>query len=127
MPKRERTIDGKMGMAGPVTKELEAKEEDQITAVDAVIEPAASTELRLQVVEEMRKRLDAMHFICLLHNVYFQKPVNKQESMHGKLLLDSVHLVLSDPLYDILCHHDENDSHYDLCTLASIAVAVVPA
>lgn len=60
MPKCYRQPDETTVAAGPVTKKVDVKKEDQRMEVDDVMEPAASCELGSHLVEVMRKVREAM-------------------------------------------------------------------
>lgn len=69
MPKRQRTVDKTIGRAELVIRESEVNKEDQVMKRGDVTELAASIELRSQVVETMKKQLEAIYPKLSFHNV----------------------------------------------------------
>lgn len=63
MPKYERVLDGMTDVAGPVTKPVAVKEENEVMEVVDVTEPARSFDLGLQGVDRMREMQGLKYFI----------------------------------------------------------------
>lgn len=66
-----------MSVAGPVTKEVEVKEDAHITDMFDMTVPAVAPRLGLQVIEEMITVSEAMYPTCSFQNSYFQEPVDE--------------------------------------------------
>lgn len=66
-----------------------------------VTEPSALHELGSQMAESMKKLWETMYLICLVHNVDFLELLDEQWSTCGEYFLNSVDLLLSDPLYNV--------------------------
>lgn len=112
--RRQRTPAGGINAAGPVTEEVEVKENVQIIVVLDMTESAGSPELASRVIKGKRKMREAMHSICSPHDVDFRKPVEEQKLMHARSLLGSVDLVLSDPPCTVRSCSEEANSHYNV-------------
>lgn len=72
--------------------------EDQVTEVADMMELVASPELKAQVDGATGKVREAMYHLCSFQNVDFRKLVDKHTITHEESLLESVNLLLSDPL-----------------------------
>lgn len=88
-----------MHVAGPVIKDVEVKEEDEVMEVVDLTEQQASPGLGFQLDEAMRNVWKAMHPVCLLQNADFRELVKEHEPRHGESLMDCVDLVLSKKPY----------------------------
>lgn len=76
-----------------VTKQVDAKEEDQVMeAVDMTKLPASPKPGR-QVAETMTNVLEAMQLAYSIHNIGFRELMNDREHTQEEFLLDSVDLV----------------------------------
>lgn len=93
----QRTMDEMMGAAKPIIEEVKVKEEEQVMEVVDLTEPAASSELVLQMVQALIKVRKAKYYICSFYNIDFRELVNEHELTHEEFLFDSVDLVLRDP------------------------------
>lgn len=97
--KSQWTIPKIMGTVGLMNEELEVKEDVQKMEMVKVTELMASSGLRPQMVESIRKVLEEMCCICLFDDVDQRELVDEHRLTNAVCLLKSVNLALSDPPY----------------------------
>lgn len=113
-----------MGTAGPTTKKVKLKLEDQVVEKVDVAEPGSMLKLGTQVLEAMWKVRAVMCPVSLFQNADFQELVEEQELTYGENLLDSLDSLLADPPYNVRSDRKNVYSYYDVSTLGTMAIAV---
>lgn len=73
------------------------------------------------MVMAMKNLRETLYTVCSFHDVYFLDLVDKHESRPGKVLLDSVCLILRDPSYNVLRDREDANYQYDVSNLDSLA------
>lgn len=77
------------------------EEKDNVMQMVDLLEPAASSELAVQVVKVMSQVRNAMYPICSIHIVDIQELVDEHEPTHGECVLNSVDFLLFDQPYNV--------------------------
>lgn len=120
----QRTIDEMTDVAGSVAEDVEVKEGDQVMEGADVTDPAALSEIILQVVKVTRNVREAIYAICSLHNVDLLELVDEKELTNGSYLSDSFDLLLNDQVCNVRSDREENSSHCGVLTLDGMGEVV---
>lgn len=97
VPKHQLKICEMIDAAGPVTKKVKLEEKDQVMETIGVTEPETSPELSPQVVQAMKKLLEAIYPVLSCQNVDLREFLDEHKLTCEEPLSDSVDMFAQRP------------------------------
>lgn len=113
-----------MSAAGPVTKDVKVKHQNQVMELVDVTDLAASPEPGPQGADVMREVREAMYPIRSFYNSDFLQFVERQELTDREYYLVSVNLLPNNRSCDVRTGREDVSFQYDVLTFESMAEAV---